>query len=388
MWAFVSARCCRNPDASSGVRRLLRHLRQGLRQDVLGVQDVSELVQEERSRIRHRHRRAPVCSRVRAAVLESGCPSGSSAILAARPCRSSTSSSCASARASSSPRRAASSGGMCVGDRCERSPDRAFPADAGREPLELEQPAQGRVPEHASVRLQARKLLGRPPHRELDVIHLALEGGHDREQLLAILCDLLGERAQVRPELGALVLRGGACGEVGARGGPRKMVVQVDRERVVREQRRRVHVSRFPSAAPRNASVPVPGTSVMCVFSLVLPIQEVRPDGAEGHCAQHPRRRPAGSAHIGGPHARCHSRIAESPRRCPYDHPHAVLLDPWRLARPPLPHPGSVGSRRLSPVRPRERRCAPPARVARRGGDRSPRSAATCRCSRQPSWTC
>ena len=55
----------------------------------------------------------------------------------------------------------------------------------------------------------------------------------------------------------ALVLRGGARGKIRAGRRTCEMVVQVDRERVVREQRWRVHGSRFPArAATKRRALP------------------------------------------------------------------------------------------------------------------------------------
>ena len=71
-----------------------------------------------------------------------------------------------------------------------------------------------------------------------------------REQLLAILRDLGGERGERVAELVPLVLRGRAGREVRTRGRAREVIVEIDREEIVREQRRGVHGRLSPPASP------------------------------------------------------------------------------------------------------------------------------------------
>ena len=118
------------------------------------------------------------------------------------------------------------------------------------QPLKFEQPAERRVTAQPPVGLQAADLLGSPAERDLCAVDGIAESGDDRDQLFPVMLNLGAEFSKDGAELAPLVLRCRSAHEFHASSSARKVVIQIDRERIGRKQCRLIHILDLPTTAP------------------------------------------------------------------------------------------------------------------------------------------
>src|SRR3954453_10242145 len=92
------------------------------------------------------------------------------------------------------------------------------------QPLQLEQPAEWRVPDQFPVELEAAELLRRTTAEHLEAIDADAGASHQLDQRLTVLVYFQSELIQEAPELRAAVARRRATGQLAASGGPGEMV--------------------------------------------------------------------------------------------------------------------------------------------------------------------
>src|SRR5690349_7503049 len=110
----------------------------------------------------------------------------------------------------------------------QRPPESQLSVNPERDRLELDYPAERRVAEQLTVRLEPAELLSTPAGGHLQRIGLDVERPHDLEERLAIRVDLCRKALQERAEARVAIAGSRAFRQLGHGRSAREVIVQVD----------------------------------------------------------------------------------------------------------------------------------------------------------------